>query len=279
MFALVPALLKDADSERRLMRTLSRFPANADATLVLITQGNRPTVPSLPGIRAVKHEHFDSAVGKWPAVAHGLSMITPRAADAVIVLDGDDPITDASAARAFARARSLQSGYVIGDRRAILLRADDQLSSQSRIFVEIFSNTLLLLTLHARRQIPSVGPDIQSGLCILSARARDALSVDYVMGYGGELALYYELTRAGYTPSSIEIEINEATPSSYSIETIVAGIANLPFFQLVSTERLLEALDLAPSLYSRYLRNGDEKRFPQEIGSVMRNAFPRARNV
>ncbi len=265
MFALVPALLRNAESERRLLRTLSRFPSSAPATLVLITQGNRIIIPALPGIYAILHEHFDSPLGKWAAIRHGLSLIAHSADEPVMLIDADDPITDASMLRVFSSAGSSNADYVVGDRSMILLHADDQLSPQSRVFVEIFSNTLLLLTLQTQRPIPNTGSDIQSGLYIISGRARQALSLDYVRDYGGELALYYELASAGFVPSVLGIEANNATPSSYSIEKIVRSIAALPFFQSVSREQFSEALQLAPKLYARFLRQSTKEQFQLEI--------------
>ena len=185
MFALVPALLRNAEAERRLLRTLSRFPSSAPANLILITQGNRITIPSLPGICAILHEHFDHPLGKWAAIRHGLSLMARSEDEPVILIDADDPITDASMVRTFSSARSINADYVIGDRSMIFLHADDQLSPQSRVFVEIFSNTLLLLTLQTQQPIPSVVSDIQSGLYIISGRARQAISLDYVKDYGG----------------------------------------------------------------------------------------------
>jgi len=165
----------------------------------------------------------------------------------------------------FSSAGSSNADYVVGDRSMILLHADDQLSPQSRVFVEIFSNTLLLLILQTQRPIPNAGSDIQSGLYIISGRARQALSLDYVRDYGGELALYYELASAGFVPSVLGIEANNATPSSYSIEKIVRSIAALPFFQSVSREQFSEALQLAPKLYARFLRQSTKEQFQLEI--------------
>ena len=274
MFALVPALLRNAETERRLLRMLSRFPSSAPATLVLITQGNRITIPALPGICAILHKHFDSPIGKWAAIRHGLSLIARSADEPIILIDADDPITDTSMVRAFTSANSFNTDYVIGDRSMIFLHADDQLSPQSRIFVEIFSNTLLLLTIQTQRPIPSVGSDIQSGLYIISGRARQAISLDYVRDYGGELALYYELASAGFVPSTLGIESNNAAPSSYSIEKIVRSIAALPFFQSISREQFSDALHLAPRLYARFLRQSTKEQFQLEIVHAFREVFP-----
>ena len=274
MFALIPALLRDAQAEQSLLRTLSRFPPNMPAALVLVTQGRQFSVPSLVGIRAVTHKHFDRPIGKWSAIRHGLSLIPSNIDDPVLLLDADDPIADASMVSAFEAAALLHPDFMIGERKTILLHADDQLGPQSRVFVEIFSNTLLLLTLQVLRPIPDKGPDIQSGLYLLSGRARRAISLEYVTDYGGELALYYELANAGLAPSSLAIETNKVTPSSYSVENIVRSIAALPFFRPVSRDRLLEALHLAPRLYARYLVQGSEEQFRHEIVPALRRVFP-----
>jgi len=274
MFILIPALLRDSESEHRLLRTLSRFPSGVPATLVLVTQGNRIAVSAGRGISAVIHEHFDDAIGKWTAIRYGLSRI-PRSADApVLLLDADDPITDASVETMFAMLQADRNAFVIGDRNTILLHADDQLSPQTRAFVEIFSNTLLLLTLRSRRSIPLVGPDIQSGAYVLSGAARRALSLEYIGDYGGELALYHELVTAGFEPAVVEIEPNKTNPSSYSVDKIVGSIAALPFFRSASPERMLEAVNLSPRIYGRFLRQSAVDQFRLELSRVLRGAFP-----
>ncbi|MFZ6757530.1 hypothetical protein ACO0K9_09910 [Undibacterium sp. Ji50W] len=191
-----------------------------------------------------------------------------------MLLDADDPVSDSSLLNAIATIKSSQSDYVIGDRRAILLHSEDQVSSYSRIYVEIFSNTLLQVTLQKQWPIFKHGPDIQSGFYIISGRARRSLCLDYVKDYGGELALYYELTMAGFSPSTMCIESNKATSSSYLIHTIVRSIASLPFFQSVSQEQLAISLRLAPELYARYLPPGEQQQFFSELIPVLRDVFP-----
>jgi len=272
MFVVVPAFLKDPAGEERLRRTLSRFPSASSPVLVLVTQGRQFVGPSLPRSGTIIHEHFDNPIGKWAAIRRGLSLIPSGNDGPVLLLDGDDPITDASMADVFAAA-SLRPDFLIGDRKEILLQADDQSSPQSRIFVEIFSNTLLLLILDSAQRTSTLAPDIQSGLYLLSDRARRAIRLEYVHDYGGELALYYELINAGFRSSNLSIEINQATPSAYSIDKILRSIARLPFFKSISSEKLLQALELAPNVYARFLEPNSQSSFEAEMSSALRAVF------
>jgi hypothetical protein len=190
-----------------------------------------------------------------------------------MLLDADDPVTTQSLVGAFEFAESEHFDYVVGERTSISLPAADQQSSFTRLFVEAFSNTLLLLVLGGPWPLLPRGPDIQSGFCLLSRRVIEVLTLNYVPDYGGELALFFEFVSRGYSYSTLAIESNVSTRSSYSVDRIMTSIAALPFFRTVPHEQLTHAVTLAPTLYSRYFRAGLERQFAQEMKPLVHRAF------
>ena len=264
MYALIPALLRELEAEARLHRTLSRLAP--EITLVLVTQGDYLTRPLPARFRGLIHRHSDVPLGKWPAVRLGLNSI-PRDSDSpLLLIDGDDPVA-ADSIRAMVSAADSGVDFAIGDRDRIQLHAAGTTEPEARTFLEVFTNTLLLLTLGGA--IRKIGPDIQSGLYVLSERARRLLSLEYVRDYGGELSLFFELSRAGFEYSTVPVTTNPATPSSYSVQKIIQSIARLPFTSGVSSDQMDRALELAPTLYARYLPVEHRSRFTSAVSALL----------
>lgn len=273
MIVIVPALITDDESEELLVRTLSRFPPEAAITLALVTQGKSLELPPIPGIRSLAQTSFPRPIGKWAAVRAGFELVADQKRDPVMLLDADDPVSTRSLMNAIRFAESDHFEYVIGERTSISLSADDQRSPFTRLFVEAFSNTLLLVVLGGPCPLLQRGPDVQSGFYLLSSRAREALTLDYVADYGGELAMFFELVSRGYSFGTLDIESNKPARSSYLVSAILRSIAGLPFFRDASQKQLTHALTLAPRLYARYFESEMDRQFAEEMQPLVDRAF------
>ena len=264
MFVIIPAYLRDEAAAARLECTLAHFHAATAVRCVLVTQGRSFSAPVDLRARLI-HRHFDNPLGKWPAVRAGLAAAAATADAPAMLLDGDDPVTSGSMRAAIAALQGGSFDLCIGERDQIRLIADDQTSPYSRSIVEAYTNALVLRPQAAGAALGHGGPDIQSGLYLLSARAVRLLDLTYVADYGGELSLYHELAARDLAITTLPVETNSATPSSYSIRKIVASVSALPFMASIGKDSLRDAIPVAHALYRRYLGDVTLEQFGSEI--------------
>jgi hypothetical protein len=81
-----------------------------------------------------------------------------------------------------------------------------------------------------------------------------------------------ELASQRFAINSLNMESNRSTRSSYTVATIMNSIARLPFFRDVSQEQLSRALELAPTLYERFLA-GRDRQFAAEMTPLLDQTF------
>jgi hypothetical protein len=127
----------------------------------------------------------------------------------------------------------------------------------SRFFLEVFTNTLLLGRVDPSTRVPLDPPDIQSGFYVLPSSVIEQLTFEYVADYGGELALFYQLWRAGSSTENLDYRPRARKASAYRLRQIYEQVMALPFFRDVTEEESEHARRRAPVLYRRYF---DEKR-------------------
>ncbi len=169
---IVPALLRSDEDDALLQRTLHKVPWRADDELILITQVHRPSGWPHAIAPHVQWKHFGNPITKWKAIDVARQEVSP-AASKVVFLDADDPYTEDSLREAWERIEEGGFELLIGQRKQIALRATDELSPHSRLYLEIFFNALLLVKLGKEFSGGGQYPDIQSGFYVLSVPSGD----------------------------------------------------------------------------------------------------------
>lgn len=273
MHFLIPALITSAESEALLRLTIEHIPAAAEARVIVISQGRQPSLVRPSHIRELLGEHHELPLAKWAAIARARGLL-PDGFSQVVLLDADDPVDPASLLAAMPRISLEPESCFIGRRREISLFAADALSADSRFFLEMFSNTLLVQRFHTIAADVYDPPDIQSGFYVLPAPTLKRLTFDYVADYGGELALCYQLWESGLTTRNVDYVAQARQASSYKLKQIYAQIMDLPFFRSVTSAEIAQAKDLAPALYRRYFNDRLATSYQSEMVKIL--AFPRA---
>ncbi|MBI5118392.1 hypothetical protein HZA56_18110 [Candidatus Poribacteria bacterium] len=269
MKIIVPALVTDDESVVLLDRTIRAIPSNSNAELFLVTQGMRPTLPDYNHLRALHWSHFDTPLKKWGAVREAVASI-PIDSEPVMLLDADNSIAADSLQGLCTYCAREEVAFLVGERDRIALGAADQLSPNSRLYLEIFTNTLLLIVLDEVRPEATQYPDVQSGLYVVRSDLLHSIDFSGVGNYGGELLLYHDLCRTGVQPKSYPIISVARTRSSYSLRTIIDDTFNLRFFRGVPSNVVQRAKMIAPTLYSRYLDAATIDHFTSEIDRMLR---------
>lgn len=274
MYFLIPALITSDESEALLRITMEHIPAVAEARVIVISQGRRPSLVRPDHIRELLGEHHDLPLTKWQAIVRARALLSDGCGQ-VVLLDADDPVDPASFLAAMPQMSSEPESCFIGCRREISLFAADALSADSRFFLEILSNTLLIQRFRTVVADVDDPPDIQSGFYVLPARRLNQLNFEYVADYGGELALCYQLWESGLTTQNLDYIAQARRASSYKLKQIYAQIMDLPFFRSVTAAEIERAKNLAPILYRRYFNERLATSYQSEIAKIL--AFPRTR--
>lgn len=267
MYVLIPALISSIESEHLLRLTLSHIPASANATAVVISQGRRPDLEKPDNLKDLIWRHHQTPLTKWHAIARAREEIPNNQAQ-VLLLDADDPIEPTSFLKAISDSAFYPATCWIGRRSEILLYAADELSRDSRFFLEMFWNTLLLNIDKPSQSVLVDPPDIQSGFYVLPASILKRVTFDYVRDYGGELALCHQLFQAGASVANLDYTPQPRKASSYRVQQIVKQVMDLPFFQGVTEREIDEARNLAPVLYRRFFNQRQLKSYDAEISQL-----------
>ncbi len=265
---IIPALLRSPDDRLLLEQTVQRIPWQSDDELVLVTQGQKPSAWLQTVAPRLRWTHFDTPRTKWGAIdvaRKQVSSITSK----VVLLDADDPIAEDSLRHIWKRIEGDDFDLLIGERTQIALRATDELSPRSRVYVEIFSNALLLLLLGDLYSEAKSYPDIQSGFYVIRREILEMVELEYVGAYGGELALYYQLAKMHSRIERASIETRPSAVSSYDLKRIINDIFRLPFLAGAGTNVVESAKAVAPLMYARYLERGEEPAYRREIETVL----------
>jgi hypothetical protein len=264
---LIPAYLR-TDAQQALLRaTLASLPAGIDLQVVVLAQGRRPELNSIPVAHGLRVAHHPTALTKWGAVALGLDGLDESAP--VMILDGDLPVTPESVRRFVGAAGGSTADIVVGARSDILLEAPDEVSEDSRLFVELVTNTMLLLLAAPDVTEDTPAPDMQGGLILVSPRLRRTVDFRGVGRYGAELEMFDRIFRRGLTIDMVAVDPTPRQPSSLRIATIIEDVVALPCFRRLNDAVVEAAGRRTPTLYGRYLRGARRRRWDHEIGAVM----------
>ncbi|MGZ4865102.1 MAG: hypothetical protein ACXV39_10785 [Halobacteriota archaeon] len=272
MHFLIPALVDSDESEELLTLTLRHIPSAIDATAVVISQGRRPMIEKPSQINKLILQHYETPLTKWAAISRARNAV-PEDRTQVVLLDADDPVNPESLLDAISKSRLAPTHCWIGQRKHIALFAEDELSADSRFFLEMFSNTLLLNRAKPPSPVLLDPPDIQSGFYVLPSSTIKQVTFDYVADYGGELALCYQLWQAGMVTENLEYSPQARRASAYRLKQIFDQVMSLPFFNGITDKESEEAKKLAPVLYRRYFDQQRLAAYEQEISRIL--ACPR----
>lgn len=307
MIAIIPALLRTPEDVRELAATLNSIPADVVDRCIVAWKGLRPVLDEVPRGRRYSLVEGDMSTTKWGSIVQGLREVESGSRELVLLIDADDPF-EAESLREFCLcAQGAEADCVVGRRDRVILVAEDQRTPLTRLYIEVFSNALLLAKLSgasgpasataprtdkesspprgshtegARR--PSIrsarGPDIQSGLYVLRADVLRRVSFDGVQSYGGELTLYHNLAKAGARIEEKITRTREVLESSYLSRDIFRAILNLPFFADATDADMQLALDEGARLYADWLPAGGYADYRAEIQALL-SAQPPITNV
>lgn len=266
---IIPALIDSAESQTLLTQTIARIHKHCDSSLIIITQGRKPNSLVFEKGHNISWIHTDNPLTKWEAIRRCQNSI-PERDKLVALLDADDPIEGASLTACYEYASKMPEECVLGRRKEICLPATDAFSSETRFFLEILSNTLLLKLLKKNTAWKNNPPDIQNCLYIVNANTFSMIDLSYIGSYGGELALFYELSLKNVKINNIDIVPIKRKSSHYNIDSIIKGILNLPFFLNIKKDDLNSAKKIAPIIYGRYMQDGALRyKYWEEIDKII----------
>ena len=268
IFFIVPALIRNDEAEALLDATLGRIPCSIRTTVALVTQGRQPTFSARPGLKILSR-HYAAPLGKWGAIAQAIELL-PDSDMPVVLLDADDPMDSASIEQAVERCMTRPDALWIGRRDRIALRAEDEISADSRLFWEAFSNALLLGLFPAPPVDLDDAPDIQCGFMAVPLAALRAAPISLAPNYGGELVLCLHLWSQGLATCELDYRTQPRTASSYRLKKITIDTLNLPFFRDLPPQRIAEAMRRGPLLYRRHFTAARLKAYEIEIPAMLR---------
>ena len=267
---IVPALIRSDEAEALLDRTLGRIPSAIRTTVALVTQGRQPKFSAPPGLQ-IMSRHCAAPLGKWGAIARATELL-PDIDAPVVLLDADDPMDSASIEQAVERCIDRPDALWIGRRDRIALRADDEISADSRLFWEAFSNALLLGLFPEPPAGLDDAPDIQSGFLVVPLAALRDAPIALAPNYGGELVLCRHLWSQGVTTRELDYRTQARTESTYRLQQITIDTMTLPFFRDLAWQHIEQAIRRGPLLYRRYFTDAQSGLYLSEIRAMLRMA-------
>jgi hypothetical protein len=272
---IVPSLLTDVKSVTDLRETISEIPESLDCQVLAVIQGktaDRRLYLDKPSRRT--HAVVQSEpTGKWPAIWHGLDHIDATV-EWVAVFDGDAAF-GADGLLAIVELLAAQNAHhAVGQRDVPKLFSADDISSNTRIFVEAYFNTLILLSLGPQALDRYHGFDIQCGLQGFKSSWLRALARTPMPFYGGEALLFRESVQAGIQVASTAVTNLGRSQSTYRTREIVSQLLNLDFIKAIPYETFKAAAELAPSTYANWAL--DRVDFRREIEQLVLSLIPRS---
>lgn len=268
MYVLIPALINSEESESLLKLTLRHIPISAESVAVVVSQGRRPNLEKPANIKELIWKHYETPLTKWSAIVRARQVV-PDNQTQVVLLDADDPIEPASFAKAISKCLLRPAICWIGRRSEIALHAADEFSGNSRFFIEMFSNTLLLNRVNPSSPVIDDPPDMQSGFYVLPALQFGQMTFKYVRDYGGELALCYQLLMKGALLENLDYLPQPRMSSSYRVQQILRQVFDLPFFGGLAENEIEEARTIAPVRYRRYFNQQRLAAYDHEIKHLL----------
>ena len=266
---IVPAYVdsrKTADTLQIVVASVARL-VSADAVVILQANNKSRFIDcvrstSRGGLRVLKYHR---KLGKWPAVAEGIRACGSNAGW-IAVFDADGSYDCADLIDA---SRLVWEGasHVVGRRSRPVLRAADQSSGNTRVYIEAYLNTLLLLSLGPDALHRYAGFDIQCGFQAFSnARAHEMLR-GRLPFFGGELLEFERSVRAGDAVRSCDVQILGNPPSCHSVAEIIDSILSIRSFRSIATSLYQHALVVSERMYPEWI--DDPFQFRQEISELL----------
>lgn len=267
MYIIIPALISNEESSKALQKTIDNIEWKYVKKLILISQGEMPKI-TLPQSDKFVHEYYDKGLTKWIAIQKGFKYL--EGDEMVMLLDGDDPIEKNSFKELMEEISTTRADWMVGKRDEIILYSSDQHGQNSRLYLELFTNTLLILLDELREVYKGNTPDIQSGVYIIRANILKTIDFSDVKSYGGELTIFHQLSMRGVRCESVDIVTNASLQSSYRFKTIVEAIFDFRFFKSRLNEKILRICgELTPAMYPEYFRNLDLEEYRREVANIV----------
>jgi len=239
---VIPAYLKTVDDNNALHATIEKI-LNISSDIIVISQGLKPHFTS----KNIKNYHSNTSLGKWNAVSYATRF---KLSDFIFIHDGDNPFKEES----YNNILKFQRNTFI-QRNEILLYAQDELSRESRKYIELF------LTKH-NNDTQGKYIDIQSGGVILERGIFQELNLSSFGDYGGELFIYNHLIKHNIPFDTLDmaVEVDESRQkSNYTIENILQSVICAP----LSMTRVLAILNMCMHDCDRYIESN--QKFKTEV--------------
>ncbi|HCW07625.1 MAG TPA: hypothetical protein DGG95_09715 [Cytophagales bacterium] len=270
MIAIIPALLRSYDDEMRLNSTISKLIDTSISQFIIFSQCIRPKLEKYYSFKNFKVLHYEQPATKWRGISEARKAIG-QTQERIILIDADDPFEESSLRKFCKYVAQCDADCIIGRRDDIKLNAEDEFSLFTRLFIEVFSNTLVLGRIGALKRLIKLGkgPDIQSGLYAISGDIFNSIDLGYVQSYGGELAVYYQLSIKNADVIEFPIVTAHNSPSSYRVKQILKEILDLPFLFSISDEEVEMALLWGPNIYADFLSVDAKRFYESEIRSLL----------
>ena len=265
---IIPALLRNHHSIIRLQEAIISVPADLNCSLIVVVQGDEKALHRYSANRALRDHVLVQAEprGKWEAVVCGLRHVA-ETQQWVVVFDGDAAF-DGGELRGLINLLIWQDvHHVIGQRQLPSLTSRDQRSAHTRIFLEAYFNTLILLSLGEEAIERYRGLDVQCGLQGFKLNWLRSIMKHPMPFYGGEAILFYESAKVGVPAATVSVRQRQQRSSSYTVEQVVAQLLQLDFIKEVSTDKFELALELAITCYAHWIT--DCSRFRSEIQQLV----------
>lgn len=261
---IIPAYMQQMTSLDRLEAVLDTLTSIA-CRVIVVAQAEPDALllfRSLAESRGIEALEFSERLGKWPAFAAGLKLLSGEE-DWIVVLDGDGAFSGTELPSLVAPIVEGIADHVIGQRDLVRLSARDQVTSNSRLYVEAFFNTIALLLLGIADAPAFHCLDIQSGLHAFSAVRCKNISLDQLPFYGGELFLFMETMCSGGRVVPVPVTTQGNPPSDYLLTEVIDNLLALNWLATAPDDVFAEALDIAPCLYKPWIC--DAASFRKEI--------------
>jgi len=234
---VIPVYLKTMGDKDALIKTIEKI-LNITSDVIVISQGLKPYFTN----KNIKNYHSKSSLGKWNAVSYAKRF---KLNNFIFIHDGDNPFKEES----YKKISKFQRNTFI-KRNEIILYAKDEVSRESRKYVELFINKY-------NNEAQGESLDVQSGGVILEREIFQELNFSSFGDYGGELAIYNYLIKHNILIDSINMEVEIdifRQKSNYTIESILKSVIHTP----LSLTRVLEILKMCMHDYDEYIESNDQ---------------------
>ena len=229
---IIPAYLKTKKDKDALIETIRKISTIASDILV-ISQGLDPKID----LKYVRNFHSNKALGKWGAISKAKDFLLK---EYVFIHDADNPFKEYSY-----KNIKYFNGNMIIDRDKILLYAPDEMTKNSRKYIELFLN---------KYSVPEedMNHDLQSGSLIIESDQFRSFDFEVTGQYGGELLVYHYLVKCKMPIGTLCMCV-EKSPDRRKSNYSIADILDCVITKKLSNSKVKELCDLVITDYGRYL--------------------------